>query len=187
MFLIRRRKSPGTLVKSELGESFGHLMQAATYAANGVGATVGPRVQGARDRVAPTATKVRDRAATGWSSAMTTLTPLAVAASDGARRAGSAARKAKAKNMQKKKAARRRNSMVTGLLAAGAVAGVAGALAMRRRRMEQQWSEYEPTPVVPGLPDESATTVVAGSSNPTGANIGAAAVEKASERGDLRH
>lgn len=165
MFGIGRRKSQSALVKSELGESLGHLRQAANHAAYGVGATMGPRVQTARGYVAPTAAKVRDTASTGWSSTMTTLAPLAVAAAGGARQAGSAARKAKSKNMmiqnrKKKQAARRRSSMMTGLLAAGAVAGIAGAMAMRRRRDQQQWEEYDPSRSLASVRDEADTIVV---------------------------
>jgi hypothetical protein len=45
----------------------------------------------------------------------------------------------------KKKQPRRRGSMMTGLLAAGAIAGLAGAVALRRRREQQEWAEYDPT------------------------------------------
>ena len=35
--------------------------------------------------------------------------------------------------------------MMTGLLVAGTVAGLAGAVALRRRREQQEWAEYDPT------------------------------------------
>ena len=79
------------LVRAELGESFGHFRQAATHAAGGVGATVGPRVQAARVYLSPTATRVAQTAANGWGSTMTMIAPLAVAALAGAREAGTAA------------------------------------------------------------------------------------------------
>jgi hypothetical protein len=162
VFGIGRRKTQGQLAKAELNQSIGHLMQAATYAAKGAGATVGPRVQVARGYVAPTAAKVRDRATTGWGSTLTTLAPLAAAARDGASQAGSVTRKAKAKNMRmaKKKKNSRRGGMMTGLLAAGTIVGLAGAMAMRRRREQQEWAEYDPTRAVEPVRDEVDTLVV---------------------------
>ena len=47
------------------------------------------------------------------------------------------------KNKRKSITSRRRWSMLTGLLAAGAVAGAVGAVAMRRRHQEQ-WETYDP-------------------------------------------
>ncbi|WBB78629.1 hypothetical protein O7606_20810 [Micromonospora sp. WMMD882] len=151
VFGIGRRKTQGQLAKAELNRSVGHLVQAASYASRGVGQTVGPRVQSARTAVTPTAVLVRDRATRGWGSTVATLTPLAVAARGGAAQAGTVAKKAKAKNMRigKAKKKTRRGGMMTGLLAAGAVAGVAGALALRRRRDQQEWSEYAPARTEP--------------------------------------
>lgn len=163
MFGIGRRKTQGQLAKAELDRGVGHLMQAATYASRGVGQTVGPRVQAARGAVAPTAVLVRDRAASGWGSTVATLAPLAVATRGGAAQAGAMARKAKAKNMRmvkQKKKARRRGGMMTGLLAAGAVAGVAGALAMRRRRDQREWAEYDPAHALEPMRDEVETIEV---------------------------
>lgn len=157
MFGFGRRKSQGQLAKAELNQSISHLMQAANHAAKGAGATVGPRVQVARGYVAPTAAKVRDRASTGWGTTLTTLAPLAAAARDGAAQAGPLTRKAKSKTMRitgKKKQPRRRGSMMTGLLAAGAIAGVAGAVALRRRREQQEWAEYDPTRTLEPMRDE---------------------------------
>jgi hypothetical protein len=138
-------------------------MQAATYASRGVGQSVGPRVQAARGAVAPRVVLVRDSAARGWGSTVATLAPLAVAARDGASQAGTVARKAKGKNMRmvkQKKKARRRGGMMTGLLAAGAVAGVAGAMAMRRRRDRQEWAEYDPNRALEPMRDEVETLEV---------------------------
>lgn len=157
MFGFGRRKSQGQLAKAELNQSISHLMQAANHAAKGAGATVGPRVQVARGYVAPTAAKVRDRASTGWGTTLTTLAPLAAAARDGAAQAGPLTRKAKSKTMRitgKKKQPRRRGSMMTGLLAAGAIAGLAGAVALRRRREQQEWAEYDPTRTLEPMRDE---------------------------------
>lgn len=157
MFGFGRRKSQGQLAKAELNQSISHLMQAANHAAKGAGATVGPRVQVARGYVGPAATKVRDRASTGWGTTLTTLAPLAAAARDSAAQAGPLTRKAKSKTMRitgKKKQPRRRGSMMTGLLAAGAIAGVAGAVALRRRREQQEWAEYDPTRTLEPMRDE---------------------------------
>ncbi|PZF93404.1 hypothetical protein [Micromonospora deserti] len=163
VFGIGRRKSQGQLARAELNQGVGHLMQAANHAAKGAGATVGPRVHAARSYVAPTAAKLRDRAATGWGSTLTTLAPLAAAARDGAVQPGSMTRKAKSKNMRisgKKKQSRRRGSMMTGLLAAGVVAGLAGAMAMRRRREQREWAEYDPTRTLEPIGDEVDTIEV---------------------------
>ena len=157
MFGFGRRKSQGQLARAELNQSISHLMQAANHAAMGAGATVGPRVQVARAYVGPTAAKVRDRASTGWGTTLTTLAPLAAAARDGAAQAGPLTRKAKSKTMRitgKKKQPRRRGSMMTGLLAAGAIAGLAGAVALRRRREQQEWAEYDPTSTLEPMRDE---------------------------------
>lgn len=150
MFGFGQRKARSKIVKAELGESLDHLMQAATHAANGVGATVRPRVTAAREAVSPAATKVRHTASRRWGSTITALAPLAVAAADNARQAGTVARKAGSQNVKamgkKKKGSqmsRRRWPMLAGLLAAGAAVGATSAMVMRRRK-QQQWDEYDP-------------------------------------------
>jgi hypothetical protein len=151
---IRRRsaKSRARLAKEELGESFEHLMQAATHVAGGVGATVGPKVSAAREYVSPATGKVRDTASHGWETTMAALAPLAAAARDGAkdgsRKARRAARKAKGKGYRaigkkENRMSRKRWPMLAGLLAAGAAVGAAGALVRRRRK--KQWQEYDPS------------------------------------------
>ncbi|GAB3184343.1 hypothetical protein FHX75_121283 [Micromonospora palomenae] len=176
MFGIGRRKTQGQLAKAELNQGIGHLRQAATYAAKGAGATVGPRVQAARGVVTPTAVVVRDRASSGFASTVAALAPLALAVRNAqAQTAGKAltgrkaaaakqtamSKKAKAKNLKAaKKKQKKSGSMMTGLLAAGAVAGVAGAMAMRRRREQQEWAEYDPTQGVETVRDEVDTLVV---------------------------
>ncbi|GAA4678944.1 hypothetical protein Prum_043540 [Phytohabitans rumicis] len=145
MLGIGRRKTRSQLVKAELGESFDHFMQAATHAAGGVGATMGPRTADGVDRV-------KSAASQGWESTMAALAPLAVAALDGAREAGRTTRKAgsKARSVTTKKESRmsrNRWPMLAGLLAAGAAVGAAGALVMRRRK-QQQWQEYDPNKAI---------------------------------------
>ncbi|WP_433127836.1 hypothetical protein ACQPWW_33780 [Micromonospora sp. CA-240977] len=171
VFGFGRRKSQGQLAKAELNQSISHLMQAANHAAKGAGATVGPRVQVARGYVGPAAARVRDQASTGWGTTLTTLAPLAAAARDGAAQAGPLTRKAKSKTMRitgKKKQPRRRGSMMTGLLAAGVVAGLAGAVAMRRRREQQEWAEYDPTRNLEPMRDEVDSIEVRTPSAPKG-------------------
>jgi hypothetical protein len=147
VFGIRRRaKSHAQLVREELGESFEHLIQAATHMAGGVGATVGPRVNAAREYMSPAAGRMRNRASHGWESTVATFAPIAAAARDGARQGRGTTRKVKARNLKaigkkESRMSRKRWPMLAGLLTAGAAVGAAGALVMRRRR-QQQWQEY---------------------------------------------
>ncbi|MEU7571531.1 MULTISPECIES: hypothetical protein [unclassified Micromonospora] len=159
VFGIGRRKTQGQLAKAELNQGIGHLRQAASHAAKGAGATVGPRVQAARVAVAPTAVMVRDRASSGVASSAAALAPVLLAVRSArteaagkartGRRAVAAKQSAmtkKAKSMKPgKKKQRRSRGMTAGLLVAGTVAGLAGAMAMRRRREQQEWAEYDPT------------------------------------------
>ncbi|GIG89239.1 hypothetical protein [Plantactinospora endophytica] len=162
MFGFGGRRSRRKLVKAELGESLDHLMRAATHAASGVGATVGPRAYAARAYLSPTATRLRTTASDGWDSAVTRLTPLASAAADSARQAGSVARKTRSKKMRamrkKNSMMRRRWPVLTGLLVAGAVAGAAGAAAMRRRG-QRPWDEYDPAATLDAVRGDAATIV----------------------------
>jgi hypothetical protein len=143
VFLLGRRKAHRELVRAELGEGLGHFRQAASHAADGVSAKMGPRVTAARGYAGPAARK-------GWESTMVTVAPVAMAALGGARQAGAfAARKAtgakaapkSAKEMRKKKSARRPRLLT--LLAAGTAVGAAAAYALRRRN-QPRWDEYDP-------------------------------------------
>ncbi|MFY1674492.1 hypothetical protein ACN27G_31860 [Plantactinospora sp. WMMB334] len=160
MFGFGGRRSRRRLVKAELGESFDHLMRAATHAASGVGATVGPRAYAARTYLAPTAGRVRATASESWESALHRFAPLATAAADGARQAGSVAHKARSKKMRamrkKNSTGRRRWPVLTGLLVAGAVAGAVGAAAMRRRG-QRPWDEYDPAAALDAVRGDAAT------------------------------
>ncbi|TDC57734.1 hypothetical protein E1258_21645 [Micromonospora sp. KC207] len=175
VFGIARRKTQGQLARAELNQGIGHLRQAATYAAKGAGATVGPRVQAARGAVAPTALVVRDRASSGFASTVAALAPLALAVRNAqaeatgkavagkkaaAARRAAESRKVKAKIMKAKRKQKRSRGTMVGLLAAGTVAGLAGAMAMRRRREQQEWSEYDPTRTLEPARDEVDTLVV---------------------------
>ena len=179
MFGFGSRKTRGELVKAELGESLDHLMQATTHAASGVGATVGPRVDAAREAVSPTAAKVRNSAANGWASMMSALAPLAIAAVDGARQAGTVARKARShdmKAMRKKDSRRsgRRWPRLAGLLAAGAAVGAASAIAMRRRR-QQEWDEYDPGRALDAVREDANSMMGSTLADPMGTTSGSTA------------
>ncbi|MFI2648952.1 hypothetical protein [Micromonospora fulviviridis] len=176
VFGIGRRKTQGQLAKAELNQGIGHLRQAAAHAAKGAGATVGPRVQAARGAVAPTAIVVRDRASSGVASTAAALAPLLMAMRNAqAEAAGKAltgrkaatakqaamSKKVKAKNMKAaKKKQKRSRGMTTGLLLAGTVAGLAGAMAMRRRREQQEWAEYDPAGKLEPMREDVDTIVV---------------------------
>ncbi|MEO3930737.1 hypothetical protein ABGB07_43860 [Micromonosporaceae bacterium B7E4] len=187
MFGFGGRRSRRKLVKAELGESLDHLMRAATHAASGVGATVGPRAYAARAYLAPTATRVRATASDGWESAMTRFAPLATAATDGARQAGSVARKARSRKMRamrkKNSMMRRRWPVLTGLLVAGAVAGAMGAVAMRRRG-QRPWDEYDPAATLDAVRDDAATIMGNSAGGTTRETTGpkSAPMEKAKDR-----
>ncbi|MCW3840798.1 hypothetical protein ONA70_11880 [Micromonospora yasonensis] len=201
MFGIGRRKTQGQLAKAELNQGIGHLRQAATHAAKGAGATVGPRVQAARGAVAPTAVMVRDRASTGVASTVAALAPLVMAMRNAqaeaagrttkGRKAAAAkpaavSKKVKAKNMKiAKKKQKKSRGMMAGLLAAGTVAGLAGAMAMRRRREQLEWTEYDPAGNLEPM-REDVDTIMVETPDPTAkvtqAGAGGASTAKASSQ-----
>lgn len=167
MFGNGRRKTQSQLAKIELGRSLGHLKRAAGHATNGTGATVGPRVRAARSAVTPTALVMRDRAASGYVSTMAALAPLAIAVREAqaeaagrvaaerradAGRSTTASKKVQAKRVQAKKMRATRAKQRSGrgrtasLLAASAVVGLIGAMALRRRYEQREWVEYDPVP-----------------------------------------
>jgi hypothetical protein len=117
-----------------LGESLDHFVQAANHAADGVGATVGPRFDSARERVGPAAGKVKSAATTGYGTTIAVLTPLAVSAKHGALRMTG----------RKPSPPPKRWPRITMLVAAGAVVGALGALILRHQR-GQRWEEYDPS------------------------------------------
>ena len=169
MFATMRRRRRSTKMKNEIGQSVDHFKRAASLAAQETGATVGPKINAARDRVQPTAVKAKDAATSSWDSALATLTPLVAAATEKAQSVSSntakaskkdvkAARKSTRKNAKKlekranktlgRKQKSRTGGKLAALLLAGAAVGAAGAFVVRKRRQEQ-WDEYDPTPITP--------------------------------------
>lgn len=176
MFGLRRRKSRAALARAELGESFDHLRQAASYATGGVNAAVAPRVRTAKAYAAPQVTRVRNVAAGGWGTMMALFMPLATVAGRlrtagplPDRRGGLSLGSRSPRGLSRKKARQamrvvpavaartapgggRRRWPIAGLLVAGVIAGTVGARALRRRQ-QGEWEAYDPTAdldVVPG-------------------------------------
>jgi len=173
VFATMRRKNRSAKMKSELAQSVDHFKRAASLAAQETSATVGPKIYAARDRVQPTAVKAKDAASSSWDSALATLTPLVTAATEKTQRVSKSTAKASKKDAKKKakkldKSAARalgrkrsnRGAKLGGLLIAGAAVGAAGAYVVRKRRQEQ-WDEYDPTPVT------SSTTQTGGTGETT--------------------
>ena len=172
MFATMRRKSRSATMKQELGESVDHFKRAATIAAQETSATVGPKINAAKERVQPVAVKAKDSAASGWDTALATLTPLVAAASDNLRQAGKTTAKVSRRTMKanRKKArklenqanralgrkqAGRRTGKLFGLAVAGTAVG-AGAAYLVRRRKARQWDEYDPSPIATAQPADGA-------------------------------
>jgi hypothetical protein len=149
-----RRRSRNRRMKNELGQSVDHFKRAASLAAQETGATVGPKLQTAVDKVQPAAVKAKDAASTGWDSALATITPLVAAATDNVRQAGKVSKgqakkaaKQNKKNARKLRNGKRRGSRLLGYALIGTAVGV-GAAYVARRRKAAQWDEYDPaTPI----------------------------------------
>jgi len=153
-------KTHAELMRSELGDSLDHFMQAATHGAGAVGAAAGPRWESTKSVVGPRVDQVRGAAYTGWDTTRSAVSPLLAAAVAGAteanRQAQKAASQAKKSSMRSKKSAGekvdklhkketgRRNRMMVGLLVIGAAAGT-GAVVVARRRSRARWVEYDAT------------------------------------------
>jgi hypothetical protein len=161
VFGRRRIQTRGELVRSEFGESMDHFRQAATHAAGGVGATVGPnygkakdKVSTARDWTTPKSGKVTGAASSSWDTTMAALAPLLQAAREGATKASELEAKGIKIDRNGTKKVRMEvettspehhmSGTVAALIATGAAVGAAGALAARRRN-RVKWSEYEPS------------------------------------------
>jgi hypothetical protein len=136
-------KTHSQLMREELNEGFDHLWQAAAHAAEGIGATVGPKWDSAKESLPPQVGKMRDVAAHGMDSTLAAFAPLMEAARAGAMNATRKAQKAAWRSRRKKSGlARKRTTIVLGLLTAGAAAGAVGAVIVRRRS-RARWQEYE--------------------------------------------
>ena len=156
MFVTMRRKNRSAKMKSELAQSVDHFRRAASIAAQETSATVGPKYYAARDRVQPTAVKAKDAASSSWDSALATLTAATEKAQRVSKSTAKASKKDAKKNAKKldkragkalgRKQKKSRGSKLGGLLLAGAAIGAAGAYVARKRRQDQ-WDEYDPTPV----------------------------------------
>jgi hypothetical protein len=171
VFATMRRKSRGKRMKNELGQSVDHFKRAASLAAQETSATVGPKLNAAKDRVQPAATKAKDAASTGWDSALATLTPLVAAAAEQVRHGNEVTKKqAKQAAKQGKKSSRklekrankalgrkpaRSKSKLFGYALLGTAVGVGAAWAVKRRKAAQ-WDEYDPAAPI------SSTTPVQG-------------------------
>jgi hypothetical protein len=114
-------------MRDEILESYGHLKQAAAHAA---GASA--------ERLTPPYDKARYVASKGWVSTKDAFAPLYETMREGARNARSKAEKDVSDN-------RRTWPVLVGFLAAGAAIGAAGAMIARRRRLANQWEEYDPS------------------------------------------
>jgi hypothetical protein len=156
VFGRRRIQTRGELVRSEFGESMDHFRQAATHAAGGVGATVGPnygkakdKVSTARDWTTPKSGKVTGAASSSWDTTMAALAPLLQAAREGATEAKGIkidrnGTKKVRMEVETTSPEHHMSGTVAALIATGAAVGAAGALAARRRN-RVKWSEYEPS------------------------------------------
>lgn len=130
-------KTHGQQMRDELAESIGHLKLAAAHVAGG-----------AAEKLTPTYDRTRRLTARGWNSTRGGIAPVLHQMRDGAANARrrlnpESTLKVSVKSKSKSKRGRTKPALV-GLLAAGAVAGAAGAVITRRRRAAQQWDEYQP-------------------------------------------
>jgi len=173
VFATMRRKRRSAIMKNELGQSVDHLKRAATIAAQETSATVGPKLNAAKDRVQPAATKAKDAASSSWDSAVATITPLVAAAGDNLRQAGKVTRKqAKANRKSARRSAaklekrankalgrkqgRSRGAKLFRIALVGTAVGV-GAAYLVRKRKAAQWDEYDPSaPIAAATPVDGA-------------------------------
>jgi gas vesicle protein len=114
-------------MRDEIIESYGHLKMAAAQAA---GASA--------EQLTPPYDKARHAATKGWVSTKDAFAPLYETMREGAKNARAKAEKNVSEN-------RRTWPVLVGFLVAGAAIGAAAAMIARRRRLAEQWEEYEPT------------------------------------------
>lgn len=129
----RSTKSHSQLFRDEMGQTFSHLRQAAAHGAGGVGTTMGPRANAARNAAMTTATGA--------------VAQLMAARKRGERQAGGVGRMAMpsrpGKKREQKMARKRTRRRLMGLLAIGTAVGAASALVGRYKR-QAVWQEYDP-------------------------------------------
>jgi hypothetical protein len=140
------------MFRNEMGEGMGHLWHAAGHAAGGLSEAAGPTWRSMTGRTGMRRGGMMPRwamspslgAARRVGTRVAAMAPLAVMAPTRGAATYGRANRAMTKVIMKKesKSGRRRVGMLVGLLAAGAVAGVAGAMASRRRN-RMAWEEYE--------------------------------------------
>ena len=152
MLIRGNRASHAEMFRNEMGEGMGHLWHADGHAAGGLSEAAGPTWRSMMGRP----TMRRWGMMPGWAMSpslgaarrlgtrVAAMAPLAVMAPTRGAGINGRANRAMTKVKMKKesKSGRRRMGMLVGLLAAGAVAGVAGAMASRRRN-RMAWEEYE--------------------------------------------
>ena len=154
------------VLRNELGEGMGHLWQAAGHAPGAMMESAGPAWRMARGRMMSPGMsrmgmsrmgRMSRMGMRGWAMSptmgaarrlgtkVTAMAPLAVMAPTRGALSKGRANRAMTKVIMKKESKsgrRRRTGMFVGLLAAGATAGVAAAMAARRRN-RMAWEEYE--------------------------------------------
>jgi hypothetical protein len=106
--------------------------------------------------ITPASARVRTAALSGWGSTVGTLSPLMLAAREGAREAAEVAIKARAKEAMRrereKQVKQRRIGRALWFLAAGVAVGAAAALVVRRRR-RNAWEDYDPSEALESMMD----------------------------------
>src|SRR5215470_1769185 len=118
------------LVRAEFGESLGHVRMAATHAASGVGASVGPwagavrdsarermgstggRLVTVREYTAPSAARISRAASRSWDTTIAIVTPLAYAVREGSVRATGLPETLRRKDMSNEASSGHRKSTV---------------------------------------------------------------------------
>ncbi|MCW2638055.1 MAG: hypothetical protein JWP76_361 [Dactylosporangium sp.] len=157
MFGRRQAKTQNAMMREEFGEGIDHLRMAAAHAAGSAAGMMAPRLDMVRERmIEPTFDKSMDMAR------------------DGARRAGTMARRATG-NKQATTVANRWPRMVGGLMIAGAALGAVSALLSRRR--QRRWNEYGST----GNAITEEARSIAESARSTASSMTETAKEKASD------
>ncbi|MBX6356927.1 MAG: hypothetical protein IRZ05_13875 [Micromonosporaceae bacterium] len=150
MFSRRPAKTRSELFRDELGESFGHLKQAASHGADTVSTAMRPRMSAAKRMAMGTAAGAMARMAAARKQQAgekaRSMVPMM----------GRNKMPMMGRNKRKREMARkRRGRRLAGLLAAGAAAGAVGTLIGRRRR-HTSWDAYDTSARPPREPTKMA-------------------------------